>query len=279
VATLREHFPAIARNELTELLHSYRAAWQAQHRHAPHVLRWQRPGTVWAMDFAEAPAPIDGCFPYLLAVRDLASGRQLLWRPVRAQSAEVVIAELMPLFMSHGAPWVMKTDNGSAFIADPLTRFLGRWQTLTLFSPPRMPSYNGAIEAAISSLKTRTERLAVQLGHPGLWTSTIVEAARQEANTTARPRRLRGETPDDVWFRRRPLTQDERDQFRATVRRLRDDVRMEKCLPSPGELSRNDQAVVDRFSIRRALVAHDLLLFRRKSIPAPIERPKVTSKA
>jgi transposase InsO family protein len=279
VATLREHFPTMARNELTELLRGYRQAWRSQHRRAPHVLRWLRPGTVWAMDFAEPPNPIDGRFPYLLAVRDLASGRNLLWRPVEADNAEVVIRELKPLFMSHGAPWVMKTDNGPAFIADPLARFLGRWQCLSLFSPPYTPSYNGSIEASIRSLKTRSERRAAELGHPGQWTSAVVEAARQEANATARPRRLHGATPDDVWFVRRPMTAVDRDQFRATVDRMRQEVHIEKRLPAVEELSRNEQAGVDRIAIRRALVAHDLLLFRRKSIPAPIERPKVTSKA
>jgi len=279
MATLGDRFPAMARNELSELLRSYRIAWRTQHRRTPHVLRWLRAGTVWAMDFAEPPSPIDGRFPYLLAVRDLASGRNLLWRPVEADNAEVVIRELTPLFMSHGAPWIMKTDNGPAFIADTLARFLGRWQTVSLFSPPYTPTYNGSIEAAIGSLKTRSERRAAELGHPGQWTSGVVEAARQEANATARPRRLHGATPDDVWFARRPLTEVERDQFHATVGRMRQEVRVEKCLPVIGELSRNEQAGVDRVAIRRALVAHDLLVFRRKSIPAPIERPKVTSKA
>jgi transposase InsO family protein len=276
VPRLRQRFPAMARSELIELLRCYRCLWQTQHTRVRHALRWLRAGTAWAMDFAEAPCPIDERFPYLLAVRDLASGRQLLWRPVRATSSEVVLAELTPLFLSYGAPWVMKTDNGSAFIADTLAGFLARWQVLSLFSPPRTPAYNGSIEASIGSLKTRCERRAVQLGHPGQWTGTIVEAARQEANATARPRRLHGATADEVWLRRPRLSQQQRDQFGATVQRLQDDTRAEKCLPLVGELSRTDQAAVDRVAIRRALVAHDLLVFRRKSIPAPIERPKVT---
>jgi transposase InsO family protein len=277
VPALRLRFPTMARSELMELLHCYRQCWQLQHRQVQHRLRWLRPGTVWAMDFAEAPCLIDERFGYLLAVRDLASGRQLLWRPVRTTSAEVVIRELTPLFMSHGAPWVMKTDNGSAFIADTLARFLGRWQVLRLFSPPRTPTYNGSIEASIGSLKTRCERQAAQRGHPGRWTGAIVEAARQEANATARPRRLHGATPDDVWCRRGPLTGQQRDEFQVTVCRMQADVRAEKCLPLVGGLSRIDQAAVDRTAIRRALVAHDLLVFRRKSIPAQIQRPKVTS--
>lgn len=277
VPALRLSFPTMTRSELTELLHCYRRCWQTQHRLVQHRLRWLRPGTVWAMDFAEAPGLIDDRFPYLLAVRDLASGRQLLWRPVRTTSADVVIGALTPLFLSHGAPWVMKTDNGSAFIADPLAHFLGRWQVLTLFSPPRTPAYNGSIEAAIGSLKTRCERRAAELGHPGRWTGVLVEAARQEANAMARPRRLHGASPDEAWFARAPFTQQQREQFRATVHALQSQARVEKGLPLSGDLRRADQAAVDRMAIRRALVAHDLLVFRRKSIPAPIQPPKAAS--
>ena len=141
------------------------------------------------MDFAQAPFLIDGIYPYLLAVRDLASGKHLLWRPVLSESAEVVRAELVPLFLAYGVPWVLKSDNGPAFRADDTKRLLTRWAVFTLFSPARTPSYNGGIEAAIGSLKTRTQRLADQAGHPLLWTSAVVEAARQEANA-AHPRRL-----------------------------------------------------------------------------------------
>lgn len=273
VPTLRTLFPDMARSELAELKCCYRDLWQTQHTRTRHKLRWLRPGTVWAMDFAEPPAPIDGEFHYLLAVRDLASGRQLLWRPVRADTAKVVMNELTTLFLSHGAPWVMKTDNGPAFIAGDLKGFLGRFQVHTLFSPIRTPSYNGSIEAAIGSLKTRSERLAIEYGHPGLWTSDLIEVARQEANSTARPRRLKGATPDDVWFRRRPLTAAERAHFRATVSQLQQEARIEKQLPPNEQLSRLDQAKVDRLAIPRALVAHDLLEYRRSVIPAPITRP------
>jgi transcriptional regulator with XRE-family HTH domain len=279
VPRLRREFPAMARAELTRLLHDYRDDWQATHLHVQHVLHWPRPGSVWAMDFAEPPAPIDGHYPYLLAVRDLASGQQLLWRPVAAATTAVVLAELMPLFLVHGAPLVLKADNGSAFIADPLRRFLLRWHCYLLFSPPRTPSYNGAIEAAIGSLKTRTQRWAAWLGHPDVWTSTGVEVARQEANSTARPRRLHGATPEEVWRSRQPLTAPEREQFRATVACLQEQARRDQELPIDGELSRREQAAVDRRAIPRALVAHDLLLYRRRTIPAPIERPKLTSKA
>jgi hypothetical protein len=273
VPELRDRFPRLARAELDELLKCYRALWRDQHRRAVHVLHWQRPGTVWAMDFAKAPARIDGIYPYLLAVRDLASGQQLLWRPVVADPAEVVRAELVPLFGASGAPGVLKSDNGPAFHADLTKGLLARWGVFGLFSPP----YNGAIEAAIGSLKTRSERLALAAGHPGLWTSAVVEAARWEANTTARPRRLRGATPMEVWQARRCGTAEEREQFRATVAAIQAAAWEERGgLPEAGA-SHRQQASVDRVALRRALVAHDLLLFRRRRIPARIERPKTAN--
>ena len=87
----------------------------------------------------------------------------------------------------------------------------------TLLTGPNT-SYNGGIEAAIGSLKTRTQRLADQAGHPLLWTSAEIEAARQEANA-AHPRRLRGATPDEVWNARAPLTAEGRQNFSAALKR------------------------------------------------------------
>jgi transposase InsO family protein len=277
VPALRVQFPSMARAELDRLAKSYRELWRQENRRPLRVLHWQRPGSVWAMDFAAAPAPIDGLYPYLLAVRDLASGKQLLWRPVLATTAEVVRAELVPLFCAFGAPWVLKSDNGPAFRADQTKRLLQQWGVFTLFSPPHRPAYNGAIEAAIGSLKTRTERLAALAGHPLFWTSMVVEAARLEANATARPRRLKGATPDQVWDARLPLTAEGRECFRAAMQRYQAEGWNEQG-GKPAEPSHWDEAAVDRIALRRALVAHDLLLFTRRSIPALIKRPKAANK-
>lgn len=278
VPALRGRFEKMARAELTELLQAYRRRWRAEHARLLHVLHWQRPGSVWAMDFAEAPCAIDGVEEYLLAVRDLASGQQLLWQPVAAPTAEVVLAELPWLFTQHGAPLVLKTDNGSAFIADALRWYLDRCGVGQLFSPPRTPAYNGSIEASIGSLKKRTEQQCLSAGHPGCWTGPTVEAARIAANRTARPRRLHGLTPEQVWETRPLLTTQERATFQATVHRLRSEARIEQDLAAQEVLPRRQQAAVDRVAFRRALVAHDLLLFRRRRIPPRISRPKLATK-
>jgi transposase InsO family protein len=196
VPTLQECFPLLARAELVDLLRRYRRVWQKQHPSASYRLRWPVPGRVWAMDFAEAPAPIDGLDPYLLAVRDLASGQQLAWTPMPDLGAAGVEKVLSGLFALHGAPLVLKMDNGSAFLAELTWRLLHAHRVLPLFSPPYTPRYNGAIEAGIGSLKTRTETHAAHLGLPGFWSADDVAAARLEANATARPRGPRGPTPE-----------------------------------------------------------------------------------
>src|SRR4051794_12699846 len=51
--------------------------WRQHHAEELWRLHWAMPGTVWGMHFTEAPAPVDGMYPYLLAARDL--GRFCSW--------------------------------------------------------------------------------------------------------------------------------------------------------------------------------------------------------
>jgi transposase InsO family protein len=277
VRALRAQFDTLPRAALERLLKSYRTDWRAANLRLLHVLHWQRPGTVWAMDFAEAPSLIDGRFRYLLAVRDLASGFQLLWQPVVAPTAAVVLAELELLVARHGVPWLLKTDNGSAFIAETLRWYFQRLGIGQLFSPPHVPAYNGAIEASIGSLKTRTQTFSQRAGHAGLWTSADVAQAQHQANTQARPRRLRGRTPEQVWQARAPLDADAQARFWASVAHYRAKERLQQGWLEDEPLRRTDQAALDRVAFRRALVAHDLLLFRRRRILPQIPKPKAAS--
>jgi transposase InsO family protein len=225
-------------------------------------------------DFAEAPAPIDGCYSYLLAVRDLASGHQLLWQPLTAPTADTILA-LGSLFARHGPPLVLKTDNGSPFSAGDTLAFLHQAQVIPLFSPPRTPRYNGAIEAGIGSLKTRTECHALRHGRSA-WTWDDVEAARLEANATARPHGSYGPTPDDLWLNRPALTSLERALFQATLHRLRREVRIHEGYSTEGPLPVRDDRAVERHAIRRALVEHGYLLFSRRRLPLSFTNNKVT---
>lgn len=271
VATLRTCFPRMPRAELEDLVTRYRRVWRKRHQHAPYSLHWQRPGAVWAIDYSYAPRLIDGIYPYLLAVRDLASHQQLLWLPVFDMTAPTTIEALGMLFVQHGAPLVLKTDNGSAFVADATQEYLRPLDVNLLFSPPHTPRYNGSIEAGIGSLKTRTERYATRAGHPDYWTTDDIAAAQTEANATARPQSETGPTPNEVWQTRRTITAEERVSFKETVLRHRQEL-------SPTEaMSNTEDRRMQRESIRRALVEHGILLFSRRRIPLPIPRPKTAN--
>jgi transposase InsO family protein len=273
--TLRACFPRMARAELADLLRRYRRVWRHYHQHAPYRLRWPVPGRVCSIDFTQAPQPLDGLYPYLLAVRDLGSSQQLLWLPVADLSAAVLLPALTSLFTVYGAPLVLKMDNGSAFLADVTQELLDQFGVIPLFSPPYMPRYNGAIEAGIGSLKTRTANQAARQGRPGQWTCDDAAAAQQEANATARPRGERGPNPDTLWEQRSPIRAEERKLFQTTVERRRNQARAEAGHAPAEPLCPAQERALDRQAIRRALVEHGYLLFSRRRIPLPIKRRKV----
>jgi putative transposase len=277
VPTLREHFPTMCRAELAELVQRYRAVWRERHRQPLRILHWTTPGRVWAIDFAEAPAPLDGRFPYLLAVRDIASSMQLLWQPIEAATAEAAAAALAPLFALYGAPLVLKCDNGSPFGAPAVQDLLAQHRVATLFSPPGMPRYNGAIEAGIGSLKARTDAAAARAGHPGVWTLDDLATAQCEANFSARPRGLDGPSPELIWQARTPIDDAERHAFRS---RLQDELAEAKlrelgvgACEMPGGDVWSERAMA-RVAIRRTLEACGYLTYQRRRIPPTIRRQK-----
>jgi putative transposase len=158
VPTLQEHFPGVARAELADLLERYRAVWRVRRHQSARVLHWQTPGLVWAADFTEPSCwglsptlpPIAACYPYVLAVRDLASGCMLAWQPLPALTEEVTREALARLFALHGAPLVLKMDNGSAFRAAAFQEFLEGSGVIPLYSPPSCPMYKGYASSCTS---------------------------------------------------------------------------------------------------------------------------------
>ncbi len=74
-------------------------------------------GSVWAMDFTDPEVAIEGGYDRVLVVRDLASGTTLSTLATRGEIVRDVRAELERLFQEHGAPLVLKSDNGSPLVA------------------------------------------------------------------------------------------------------------------------------------------------------------------
>jgi transposase InsO family protein len=277
VPTLRDCFPSMSRSELADLLRRYRRVWRMRNKVPLRVLHWLVPGRVWAIDFSGPLPAIDGRYSYLLAVRDLATGRQLLWQPAEAATAEVARDALATLFAEHGAPLVLKRDNGSAFIAGVTEELLEAYGVVGLFSPPYWPRYNGAVEAGIGSLKGRTEARAARVGHPGYWTWDDVEAARSEANVWARPFGPTGPSPDEAWSSRTPITSEERAAFRASVKTFRhaQQIASGACAESRSDVS--SEREMARSAIRLALEERGYLQYRRRRIPPPINAKKTAN--
>jgi transposase InsO family protein len=276
---LQTTFPDMPRAELQNLQLRFRRHSQRDNQRLLHVLHWHSPGAVWAMDHAEPPSPIDGRWPCLFSVRDLASGCQLAWLPVPDATALSTIHALKTLFLQFGPPLVLKCDNGSAFTADDTRLFLDRSNVLPLFSPPYTPSYNGACEAGIGALKTRTHHIAALADRPGLWTADDIEAARRMANELNYPNGSNSATPDQLWTARSPMTNEDRAAFGRTVLRHRVIAREEQQDPLDTDLDFQAQASLDRTAIRRALVELGFLTFTRRSITPqlpPQKTPRIS---
>ena len=228
--TLRHSFPSLGANEARRILGDFRNKCKSGMRAEVNALHWLRPGTIWSMDHMEPPSSVDGEYPYVLVVRDLSSRFQLLALPQYHPSDIAVADALEALFIQHGAPLVLKSDNGGSFTGMETQAVLKRWGVQQLLSPPYFPRYNGAIEAGIGQLKTRTHIIASQHNRPGRWTADDIEGARLLANRTLRPWGRGGPTPEKRWNSRKRI--ENSDRIRLYQLTKENQLQFERNLPS-----------------------------------------------
>lgn len=250
---LRALFPGERRCTLADLLRRYRAVWRRRHQRKGYRLQWHRPGTIWAMDHSKATQLIDGQYEQIFAVRDLASHRQLEWRGVQSTGAAEACDILEELFVRYGPPLVMKSDQGSAFIAELTRELLQRRRVMPLLSPKGQPQYNGALERANSTHKVYTHQQAVAEGHPRYWTVANLDAARHLANTITRPWGHQGSCPNEAWQQREPITDQQRDEFARELESQRDLACTELGFTDRENLSPIQQDRLERLAISQTL--------------------------
>lgn len=300
LSAVRARHPEISRSEARKLQVRYRRYWRRKHERWIDRLTWTAPGTVWAMDFTKPRYPIDGVYRRVLVVIDLASGYTLLAQPCMGETAEAALEALVQLFALHGAPLVLKSDNGGAFIDERVQHLLTENSVLPLFSPPYWPRYNGACEKSIGWLKTRVRHIAELDLRPESWSSNDLQRARAIANEITRPWGYRGPSRADVWNARKPIANEQRKnlaELRAAKlgpnRTVADEVRdqpttLEAALrpgaggrstPAPGSgqsapesLSKHEQASLERQAIASALAQLGFLCFRRRRFTPPFPR-------
>ena len=272
--TLIAHHPQIARAELREIKRDYRRSWRIKNTYPMTRLFWTAPGTVWAMDFTMPESLIDGKFVRVLVVRRAspvdwresgawrsgrrasaakASGYTLLALPCTGEDSDTVLSGLQSLFELHGAPLVIKSDNGSAFAETRVQALLAEKNVLQLFSPPYYPRYNVTPvrwtgvsaklcvaagvsapikERRIGELKNRTKYLAELNLRPEAWSSSDLQNAVHIANEIIRPWGWRKPTRAEVWNARTSITDEQRKnlaELRAVLRLQRSRNSAELC--------------------------------------------------
>ena len=157
------------------------------------------------------------------------------------------------LFRRIGAPLVLKSDNGSCFVAPAFRTLLARYGVIHLRSPRAWPQYNGACEAGIALLKALTDTAAAGRGEPDQWTTDDLEEARSRANDLSRQIEKRVVPAREEWAGRKPIKVLERRRLQKAVAR---------CLRELGEAPprlKHHRARLRRKAIQQALVGLGLL--------------------
>lgn len=271
VSELQQLFPQASRRELARILEGYQDEWMKKREKVVMALRWKGVGRVWAMDFTDPPTPVEGKYPKILAVRDLSSGYMLLTLPCPDATEAMVKDALTALLKEVDAPLVLKTDNGSHFTGKEIRYLLAARGIVHLVSPPGTPRYNGAVEAGIGSIKTRTHLESARQDRPGEWTCDDVEKARRQANEQGRPRGFEGDSPGQMWYYDRdPVYDGEREEFRSRLEAFQAQARAERNFLPAVPLPTHEQDSIDRVATSRACVALGYLLYRRRRIPIRI---------
>lgn len=274
VPKLRDLYPRAGKRELGELVQRYRHAYRKDRRVGLYALRWNRPGSVWAMDFAEPPTRIDGLYDQLLCVRDLPS-EHLPWSlPILGKAVDTVLGSLNALVRWYGAPLVLKLDNDGVFVVKELQTWAERHGVLLLYSPAGCPSYNGAAECGIGGLKVRAHYASARHDRVGEWTCDDVETARCQMNALGRPRGIHGPSPADLWRTRQPITEEERIRFQREYREQHALECARRGVPLGVQSQHRERSSIDRHAIARALTRMGYLSMRRRRITLPVRRWK-----
>lgn len=115
-------------------------------------LRPEHPGHVWSYDFVE-DITHNGRKYRMLNVIDEFSRECLALVPQRRFRSDDVLAVLADLFIEHGPPEHIRSDNGPEFAAKAVRQWLGRVGVRTLFIEPGSPWENGYIESFNARLR------------------------------------------------------------------------------------------------------------------------------
>ena len=135
---------------------------------------------VWSYDFV-MDRTHDGRPIKMLTVIDEYSRECLAVVVERKIKSDDVLCYLTELFLKHGAPDHIRSDNGSEFTARAVRQWLDRLGVQTLYIEPGSPWENGYIESFNGKL--RDEGLNTEIFYSLKEAKVIIEKWRQQYNT------------------------------------------------------------------------------------------------
>jgi len=135
---------------------------------------------VWAYDFV-ADRTHDGRPIKILTVIDEYSRECLAIVVERRLQSDDVLSCLADLFIKHGSPEHIRSDNGSEFTARVVRQWLKHLNVQTLFIEPGSPWENGYVESFNGKL--RDERLNGEIFYTLKEAQVLIEEWRREYNT------------------------------------------------------------------------------------------------
>lgn len=143
-------------------------------------LRPEYKNHVWSYDFVSEQTH-DGRKFKILNIIDEYSRECLLTMVARRIRSQEVIFALADLFLKHGLPKHIRSDNGSEFIATKLKLWLQKLEVCPLYIEPGSPWENGYIESFNG--KMRYELLNGEIFFSLLEAQVIIEKWRKHYNT------------------------------------------------------------------------------------------------
>ncbi len=161
---LRKAIPGLPKNSAGAFLKRLERVLQRLRRRRCHRLYWNVPSTGWAIDGTWFDQRIGDHGRRALVVVELNSRRTLCVQSVPGERAGAVVECLQRLVAKHGAPLVLKADNGSAFISRLVADFCQQHEIALMHSPVSLPSWNGTCEVSGRWAKARATEAARQRG-------------------------------------------------------------------------------------------------------------------
>jgi putative transposase len=153
---------------------------------------------VWSYDFV-ADRTHDGRPIKVLTVIDEYSRECLAIVGERRLQSDDVLSCLTELFVKHGPPEHIRSDNGSEFTAKAVRQWLKRLGVQTLFIEPGSPWENGYIESFNGKL--RNELLNGEIFYTLKEAQVLIEEWRTEYNTFRPHRSLKYRPPaPEAWL-------------------------------------------------------------------------------